>query len=262
MELKVGGLMIKRIGVCLVAFLMFACDGASVAGDVAAESDETLIRNNLKKVLPKVSLTNIKPSPLAGIYSVELDGSELIHVSKDGRFIFTGVMHEITGSSLVNLSDAYYSTSRQTSLASVPDEDMIVFPAEGETKGVVYAFTDVDCGYCKKFHREIPRMSALGIEVRYLAWPRSGPNEAAGTYQKMKKVWCSEDRKAAMTATKSGQVLNTESADCETPIGAQFDLGRKLGVRGTPALFLEDGRKVGGYRSATELAAELKITLK
>lgn len=302
MGLRFKGLMIKRAAVVLmVGVFAFGCDGGSVfeepmtasmpahgkedpataeraaneaavgnpivgaagAKRVTTESAEALIRTNLNTVLPKVALTRIKPSPLEGVYSVELDGSELIHVSSDGRFIFTGVMHEIKDSALVNLSDGFYATSRQSSLAAVPDQEMIIFPVtEGEAKGVVYAFTDVDCGYCKKFHREIPRMSALGIEVRYLAWPRSGPNEAAGTYQKMKKVWCSEDRKQAMTNAKSGQPLAVESDNCQTPIGSHFDLGRKLGVRGTPALFLGDGRKVGGYRSASELAAELNISLK
>ncbi|PCJ14574.1 MAG: hypothetical protein COB04_14870 [Gammaproteobacteria bacterium] len=263
--------MFKRISV--LAFALMACvSGGSL---LAMDSDggkqqmqvkaavEASIRNSLRKALPaKVVITKIAPSSMSGMYNVELNGSELIFVSGDGRFIFDGAMLEMTGSKVVNLGDEFYATGRQESLASVPDQEMIIFPAQGEAKGVVYAFTDVDCGYCKKFHQEIPRLSALGVEVRYLAWPRSGPNDASGTYQKMKKVWCSKDRKAAMTAAKTGQALDAEAPGCQTPIGSHFALGQKLGIRGTPALFLGDGRKVGGYRSANELAGELNITLK
>lgn len=237
--------------------LLFCCLIAS-ATTLAAEQ-EKLIRGNLNKVIPNVKVTTIKPSQLDGIYTVELNGSELIHVSADGRYIFTGQMHEIKNSKLVNLSDQFYAGSRKEIISQLPKNEMIIFPAKGKSAGTVYAFTDVDCGYCKKFHREVPKLSELGVEVRYLAWPRSGADETASTYRKMKRIWCSNDPQTAMTETKFSQPHTTQSEDCATPIASHFNIGRRLGIRGTPALFLEDGRQVGGYRSAEDLAQEFDL---
>ena len=115
---------------------------------------------------------------------------------------------------------------------------MIIYPAKGETKAVVYAFTDADCGYCRKLHSEMDDINARGIEVRYLAWPRSQES-----VPKMEAIWCSQDRNAAMDQAKMG-----------ANVQAHMALGSRLGVRGTPAIFTEAGEQVGGYLPAAQLA--------
>ena len=228
----------------------------------ASGSTENHLKEVLHKALPGYTVTKVESSEMEGMYSVQLSGSDWIYVSKDGRFVFPGKMLSIQGDKIVDLTEKKLGDARKNSLAAVKQDDMVVFSPEGKVKGIVYAFTDVDCGYCKKFHQEVPRLNDLGVEVRYLAWPRSGLDADSVTYNKMKSVWCAKDRKVAMTQSKQGKRLATADKECSTPIPSQFKLGASLGVRGTPALFLEDGTRAGGYRKADDLARDMGISLK
>ena len=126
---------------------------------------------------------------------------------------------------------------------------MIIFSPKGETKGAVYVFTDVDCGYCQKLHQEVPQLNAAGIEVRYLAYPRAGLSTP--TFDKMVSAWCADDRNAAMNALKIG--ANVTAKKCDNPVAAQYQLGAAMGVTGTPAIVLEDGTLIPGYKPAAQL---------
>ena len=101
----------------------------------------------------------------------------------------------------------------------------------------------------------MPELNEKGIEVRYLAWPRSGMK--GDTAAAMTNIWCADNRVDAMTKAKQGQPVPAKT--CENPVDAQFRLGLQLGIKGTPALFLADGRKIGGYRSVDDILSELKL---
>ena len=240
----------------VIALLMLSSGWAVHAAET---SPKDLIRTKIKQVTPKADITSIKETPINGLYEVLLDGVDILYVSADGNHFLNGHLFANHKKGFVDLTEKNLSMGRGNKLKTIPEKGMIVYSPEGKTKGVVYAFTDVDCGYCKKFHREVPALNKLGVEVRYLAWPRSGLGENSVTYKKMQKVWCSKDRQAALTETKLQNKVPTDSADCETAIPKHFKLGFQLGVKGTPALFSEDGRQVGGYRKADELARDLGV---
>ena len=117
-------------------------------------------------------------------------------------------------------------------------------------------FTDVSCGYCRKLHREIDELNNLGIEVRYLAYPRNGM-ESEGARQ-LETAWCSDNRQEALTKLKSGVTVPSISCNREL-IAEQFELGGKMGVRGTPAILTSDGRLIPGYQPAASLAKVLGL---
>ena len=139
------------------------------------------------------------------------------------------------------------ANTAQKALQAVDKDELIIYPAKGETKAVVYSFTDADCPYCTKLHEEMADINARGIEVRYLAWPRS-----QASVPKMEAIWCSQDRHAAMNQAKMG--ANVQAPSCENPVAAHMALGARLGVRGTPAIFTESGQQIGGYLPAEQLA--------
>ena len=140
-------------------------------------------------------------------------------------------------------------------LGSVDPASMIVFkPANGEVKHTVTIFTDVDCGYCRQFHREIDKVTALGIEVHYLFYPRTGPNTESWT--KADQVWCAADHNSALTRAKLGGEI-PDGAACATPVETHYELGQRIGVRGTPAIFSEAGELLGGYLPPATLAKVL-----
>ena len=132
---------------------------------------------------------------------------------------------------------------------------MIVF-APKQSKAHVYVFTDVDCYYCQKLHQEVPALEALGIEVRYLAYPRAGIG--SDSYQKIASAWCADDPQDSLTILKAGGDIPSNVCE-DNPIAQQFALGSDLGVKGTPALITEAGVLLPGYMPADKLARALGL---
>jgi len=98
-------------------------------------------------------------------------------------------------------------------------------------------------------HLEVGELNAAGIAVRYLAYPRTGIG--GESYDKAVAVWCSKDRREALTASKAGKKL--KAGACPNPVKEQYQLGEAMGVRGTPAVYSDTGESIGGYVPAKEL---------
>ncbi|MCG8672288.1 MAG: DsbC family protein [Pseudomonadales bacterium] len=228
------------------------------AADMVQLTPEEHIKKTLAANLPQLQVVSMMESSAKGIYQVEINGGEVIHVTSDGKHILNGDLLKVKAGGVDNVTEVWRSEKRVAALNGLKDETLVVYPATGEEKGEVIAFTDTSCGYCQKFHLEIPQLNAMGITVKYAAWPRYGLQSPAG--QIMADIWCSKDREDAMTLAKTRKPVPKPEGECDTAaITDQINLGRQLGVRGTPAVFLGDGRKVGGYRKASDLAAEFGI---
>jgi thiol:disulfide interchange protein DsbC len=249
----------------LIGLLAFACVHFSVSdalADAAGAADATDATDGGQKLVarlrvlrPGIPIEKVSATPIPGIYALEIGGGTVFYGTEDGRYMFAGDMYELGETELVNLAEADRTLKRKELMAEVAVTDMVVFAPAGATKAVVSVFTDVDCGYCQKLHLEVPKLNAMGIEVRYLAYPRAGIGSAS--YQKIVSAWCSDDRNGAITRLKARQTIPNSS--CTNPVAAQFDLGRKIGVTGTPAIVLEDGRLLPGYMPAEELAKTVGI---
>jgi thiol:disulfide interchange protein DsbC len=216
-----------------------------------AASAQELTKEELASRLNGITAEDITDAPIPGMYEVAV-GAQVAYVTKDGRYIIRGDIIEVETSA--NVSEETRARARATMLGSVNPASMIVFkPANGPVKHTVTIFTDVDCGYCRQFHREIDKVTALGIEVHYLFYPRTGPNTESWT--KADEVWCAAERNSALTRAKLGASL--PEATCATPVADHFELGQRIGVRGTPAIFNEAGDLIGGYLPPATLAKVL-----
>ena len=129
---------------------------------------------------------------------------------------------------------------------------MIVFAPE-VVRHTITVFTDVDCGYCARMHRQMADYNRLGIKIRYTAFPRAGVGSS--TWDKMVSVWCAKDQHNAITDAKAGNAIEPRS--CPNPVREQYEAGRAIGVTGTPALVLESGEIIPGYVPPDELASRL-----
>ena len=217
---------------------------------VAADSDSAVVKSlqaNLKASGIEENILSAVPTDMKDIYWVTASGLPSFFTDKSGKHIIQGQIIAVGAEAPVDISGALVAKTAQEALKAVDKKDMIIYPAKGETKSVVYSFTDADCPYCTKLHEEIDDINARGIEVRYLAWPRS-----EGSIPKMEAIWCSEDRNAAMDQAKMG--ANVQAPSCNSPVKSQIELGMALGVRGTPAIFTESGQQIGGYLPAAQLA--------
>lgn len=176
---------------------------------------------------------NVRETPIAGLYEVS-EGTEVLYVSADGKYLLSGEMFELA--SRRNLTDARKAGIRKTLLAAVRDEDTIPFLA-AKPKYELYVFTDVDCGYCRRLHDHMAELNGMGISIRYLAFPRTGPGTESA--RKIESVWCSTNRQQALTNAKTGAAVATGA--CKNPVKAQYDLGAAMGLEGTPALYTKAG---------------------
>ena len=234
-------------GLVFSSTLVFAADAVQV------------ITQKLKQNLPRAQIESVTQSQLPSLYEVALTTGEIIHVSADGNYIVNGDLLAVSSEGLTNVTEERRSKDRIKTLATLKDKDLVVFESKGEEKGELLVFTDTSCGYCQKFHGEVTALNDLGVTVKYVAWPRQGVTSPTG--KTMANIWCADDKQQAMTAAKSRQSVAEANETCNSvpTIQAQVNLGRKLGVNGTPAIYLNDGRKVGGYRTAVDLAKELGI---
>ena len=191
-----------------------------------------------------------RPAHIDGLMEVITDQG-LVYASKDGRHTVSGRIYEITGSEPNNVSEAVLEAMRVKDLAQVEDT-VIEYTAPNE-KHVIHVFTDTSCGYCRQLHERIDEYLALGISVRYLAWPRNGMQSNAAS--DLKNAWCADDPQAALSAAKNDETITSSS--CNDPVAQHYALGHKFGVRGTPAIVFESGRMLPGYVPPERLAAEL-----
>jgi thiol:disulfide interchange protein DsbC len=215
---------------------------------VAASPDQ-LIRQNLLLIQPDLPIEQIAESPMPGVYQVQLKGGRQLYASADGQFVMQGYLFQFKDGQAINLTEAEEGRAVAAQIASIPLKDMVVFGPK-TAKAHITVFTDTDCAYCQKLHSEVPELNRLGVEVRYLAFPRQGLNSKGA--KDLASVWCAKDRQAAMNQAKARQPV--EALSCANPVAEQFHLGQTLGVNGTPAIILQNGKMIPGYQPAPELA--------
>ena len=233
------------------AVLMLFLSAALALPATAADSVDP--RTALLKRLPAGSkLEDLRPSPIAGIYEFT-QGANVNYLTADGKYFIDGSLYDMD--SRENLTEVLRTHARQSMISAVPESQMVIF-APKNPQYTITVFTDVDCAYCRKLHSEIAELNRLGVRVRYMFYPRSGPNTES--WKKAEVVWCSADRNEAFTRAKAGAQLDLSKACAATPVAREYELGQNIGVRGTPAIVTEEGDLIEGYMPPHDLVEQLK----
>jgi len=233
----------------VVTVLMYMTLFLSAFNTVAAEQVEERLAKRLQQVFPDINISSVHATPIDNIYEVMV-GPDVIYMTGDARYVLKGDLIDMQERR--NLSEDVRSQSRVDLLKSIPKSDYIEF-ASKNSKDTIYVFTDIDCSYCRKLHRDVPELNENAITVRYLAYPRAGIGSAS--FKKMENVWCADNPPQALTDAKNGRPAKT--SDCKNPVEKEYLLGKEMGVRGTPAIFLENGQAVPGYMTPEELLSVL-----
>lgn len=239
------------------AFFVLLCVTVSVSAD---DNDEiALVTKVLKSIMPNAQPDSVKASVLPGMYEAVF-GPQVIYVSNDGRYIFEGDLYDI--STRTNLTENKRRDGRAKVISSLTTDGMIIFSPENP-KYTITAFTDIDCGYCRKMHKQIAEYNKLGIAFHYLAYPRAGVNSSS--YVKALSVWCAKDPKEALTFAKSGatleqikEIAQVEGKDCKDTVLNQMSAAREVGVTGTPTLVFDNGYVIPGYVEPNRLLQMLE----
>jgi thiol:disulfide interchange protein DsbC len=224
---------------CSVPVLLVAEDSADPRAEIAG-------------LVPGLTAEDVRPSAIEGLYEVAI-GSQIVYVTGDRKYLFKGDIVDLETNK--SLTEARRSGLRLNEMGQLQEAQMVIFGPE-DAAHTITVFTDIDCTYCRKLHREIDQINARDIRVRYVFYPRFGPGSES--WAKADAVWCSEDRQSALTRAKNGEDVEAET--CSTPVAEHYALGNKIGVRGTPAILMEDGELLPGYVPAAELAKYLETS--
>ena len=201
--------------------------------------------------IPGAKVDQLKATPIPGMYEYTR-GTEIAYVTADGKYAISGDLFDLAKND--NLTEQHRRELRSKMIAAVPEDEMLIFGPK-DPKYTITVFTDVDCAYCRKLHSQIAEYNRLGVRVRYLMYPRTGPNTSSWT--KAEQVWCSADRNDALTRAKLGQDLKAKPC-ADNPVARTYQLGQDFSLQGTPAIILADGDLLPGYVPPDVLVKQLK----
>ena len=209
------------------------------------------IEKELKRIVPVEVKPVVSVSPVSDVFEV-IVGNKVFYVTEDLGYLFRGDLIDLKNKK--NLTDIVRQNLRAELFSSLDRSSLISFRAiESIASAEIYVFTDIDCTYCQKFHREVPELNSAGVAVHYLAFPRKGMDSEGS--KKAESVWCSENSPQALTDAKLGKKV--QSKTCHNPIKEQFEMGIRIGVMGTPAVYASNGVELGGYLSAQNVLNEI-----
>jgi thiol:disulfide interchange protein DsbC len=218
---------------------------------VQAEDGTEKLKQSLQKRLSEIAITDLKPSPIPGLYEMVF-GTRVAYVSADGRYMLMGDLIDLD--SRRNLTTTRRGALVLKSIDAMGEANMIVL-GPANPKRTLTVFTDVDCPYCSRLHKEVPKLTEAGVKVRYLLYPRAGKDSE--TYRRSVAVWCAKDRVKAIGIAKAGGKIEMKS--CVNPVDEHVRLGQEVGVEGTPTIVMDDGRVLPGYAPAADLLAALGL---
>lgn len=269
MPAKVSKNVLLSVGVMSLAFIMSGCnsENAQASPKTAVQAQKSaskeitpefidMVSKKFAGVRAELKVDKIEKTEVDGIYQVFFDGKGSVYMAASGDYFFSGDLLAIRGNQVVNVTDEKSNGPRAELISKIDPKEMIIFPAKGKKKASVTVFTDVDCGYCRKLHQEVPAMNEKGIEIRYLAYPRAGIGSPS--YQKIASAWCADDPNKALSTLKNGGDVAMNVCE-DNPVADQYNAGLQAGLSGTPALVLESGQLIPGYMTADQLAQTLGI---
>jgi thiol:disulfide interchange protein DsbC len=213
----------------------------------AEDSDLAELKQALSKRLPQFEVTYIDSTPIEGVYQVII-GGQVIYMTRDARYMIDGNLVDLATKK--NYSEDAMSVIRLSEIEKLGEDDMVVYTPE-TIRHTITVVTDIDCPYCRRLHSEMDQYMAGGVKVRYIFMPLKGQ----GDYRTTVSVWCAKDQNEALDLAKAG--ADVEAKDCDNPIDEHLKVARNLGVRGTPAIILQNGTMLPGYVPAGKLVSEL-----
>jgi thiol:disulfide interchange protein DsbC len=212
-----------------------------------ASDDIADLQKALVERMPQVAITSIEATPVSGLYQV-IVGPQVVYMTKDAKYMIDGDLVDLSTSR--NFTEDAKAAIRLSEINELSEDEMVVYKPE-TVKHTITVVTDINCPYCRRLHKEVPQYLQNGIKVRYIFMPLKGPEDIAKTVS----VWCANDRNAALDIAKKGGEI--EAKKCDNPIMKHMELARKLGVRGTPAILLENGDMLPGYVPVNKLVTQL-----
>ena len=214
----------------------------------AQDTEEARLRQALQAKLPKVGIDSITRTPFPGIYEV-VTGGEIVYTDAKGEFMMGGTLYDLRNTPIRNITqDTQQKIAAKTITAA---HDNAIKQVRGNGKRVVYTFEDPNCGYCRELYKELAKMTDVTVYTFLL--PILSPDSS----DKSRAIWCSRDRAKAWEQMMTRGALTEAGKSCDTPLEKNSQIAQKLGIRGTPAIYLASGQQLGGFVSAQQIEQAL-----
>jgi thiol:disulfide interchange protein DsbC len=216
----------------LASALVVVCNGAL--------AQDAVIRKNLGERIPQFkAIDEISKTAIPGLFEVRVNGADIFYTDAQGNYLIQG--------SLIDLkSQRNLTEERVTKLTAVKFEDLPFKDAftivRGNGKRRLAVFEDPNCGYCKRFERDLQKVD--NITIYMFLYPILGPDSG----EKSKAIWCAKDQaKAWQDYMVRDQPVPALAAGCDTTaLTRNVELGRSHKITGTPTLIFTDGNRVPG----------------
>lgn len=217
--------------------------------EVMAQGVEPGMRKAFLAKFPNATVESIARTPFPGLYEVVFDG-QLAYTDEKLNFVFFGNLYDLRGRTERNLTQERSAQLAAQTLRKSTDH--AIKRVRGNGARVIYSFEDPNCGYCRQQQKEFAKLNDVTIYT--FLWAILSPD----SIEKARTIWCAKDRAKAWEDLMLRGVPPAGESKCDTPLDKNMALARRFGAQGTPAIFLADGRTVGGYVPAEKLEEAFK----
>ncbi|MDQ3059475.1 MAG: DsbC family protein [Pseudomonadota bacterium] len=222
---------------------LLACSLAS------AFAQEASIRKNLAERLPAFAkIDEVSKTPMNGLYEIRVNESDIFYTDAEGNFLIQG--HLIDTKAKRNLTEERVEKLSAIDFSDLPLKDAMV-QVRGNGKRKLAVFEDPNCGYCKRFERDLQKINDVTIHTFLI------PILGADSSEKSKNIWCAKDKGKAWLDWMVRDQLPAK-ASCDTAaLERNLEFSRKHKITGTPTVFFADGSRVPGAISAQQIEKTL-----
>jgi thiol:disulfide interchange protein DsbC len=213
-----------------------------------ANADEADVRRILQKRIPHMVVESVSKTPFAGLYEVVLDG-EAVYTDEKAEYVFHGNILDVRTQPPRNLTQ---ERAHQLAARAFNDaRELAIKRVRGAGARTLFTFEDPNCVYCKALHGELAKLDNVTIHTFLL------PMLSQDSVDKSVAVWCAKDRVKAWDDLMGRGVVPERNEACAHPLKQIAAIAQRFQIRATPAIFLGDGRIIGGMRNAAEIEKAL-----
>lgn len=233
--------------------LLAAALGLALAAlSTGAAAQEAAIREAISKRLPQLkAIDEVRPAAIPGLYEIRVNGTEIYYTDAKGNYLIQGSIFETKG--LRNLTEERINKLTAIKFDSLPIKDALTI-VRGNGARKLAVFQDPNCGYCKRFERDLQKVD--NVTIYMFLYPILGQDSA----DKSKAIWCAKDKAQAWQDWMlRDQPAPAAAAMCDTsPLARNVEFGKSYRIQGTPTLFFEDGSRIPGAIDAQQVEKQLK----
>ena len=210
----------------------------------AQDPDEARVKQAIQVKFPKMTVDSVTRMPFAGLFEVVM-GSEVVYTDSKAEYLMGGTLYDLRVTPPRNITQD--TTQKIVSKSLTTSHDAAIKVVRGNGKRVLYTFEDPNCGYCKELYKELAKMTDVTVYTFLL--PILSPDST----EKSRAIWCAKDRAKAWDQVMTKGAVTEASKPCDTPLAKNTEMSQRLGIRGTPAIYLASGQQLGGYVPAQQI---------